>query len=134
MEKQYQITLTESQHKSIVAILMAINSNRRFQTGSNLRESHVCNINDADIKAMDFVTDFDNWTESSDPFYVPVGQEVEIDGHKYVCKEYVPDPDNDNECEGCAFADRRTCPNLACSGEDRRDKKSVLWVEKGGES
>ena len=134
MEKQYQITLTESQHKSIVAILMAINSNRRFQPGSNLRESSVCNINDFDIKAMEYVTDFDNWSESDDPFYVPVGHEVEIDGRTYVCKEYVPDPDNDNECEGCAFADRRTCPNLACSDEDRRDKKSVLWVEKGGES
>lgn len=132
MEKQYQITLTESQYKSIVAILMAINSNRRFQTGSNLRESHVCNINDFDIKAMDYVTDFDNWTESDDPFYVQVGQEVEIDGRAYVCKEYVPDPDADNECEGCAFADHHLCPNLACSDEDRRDKKSVLFVEKGG--
>lgn len=134
MEKQFTITLTESQYKSIVAILMAINSNRRFQPGSNLRESNVCNINQFDIEAMDYVTDFDNWVESNDPFYVPIGHEVEIDGHTYVCKEYVPDPDNDNECEGCAFAGRRTCPNLACSDEDRRDKKSVLWVEKGGES
>lgn len=132
MEKQYQITLTESQHKSIVAILMAINSNRRFQAGSNLRESHVCNINDFDIKAMDFVTDFDNWTESDDPFYVPVGQEVEIDGRTYICKEYVPDQDEDNECAGCAFADHRNCPNIACSDLDRKDGKSVLWIEKGG--
>jgi hypothetical protein len=136
MEKQYQITLTERQHKSIVAILMAINSNRRFQTGSNLRESHVCNINEADIEAMDYVTDFDNWTESSEPTTVKIGSEIEINGKKYVCQKHAGYiPEKFNECEGCAFehADLHSvCADLNCAAEDRRDKQDVIFIEKGG--
>ena len=118
--------------KSVISILSAVNNNRRFQTGSNLRESHVCNIDQRDIDAMDFATDKQNWIESDEAVYVKIGEEVEIDGRVYVCKEYVEDPDAENECAGCAFDGKKFCPNLASSCDDRRDGKNVLFVEKGG--
>ena len=118
--------------KSVISILSAVNINRQFQMGSNLRESHVCNIDQRDIDAMDFATDKQNWIESDEAVYVKIGEEVEIDGRAYVCKEYVGDPDADNECAGCAFDRKGFCTNLSCSIDDRRDRKNVLFVEKGG--
>lgn len=130
MEKQYFITMTESDMKRVIAILKAVNNNRKFQIGSNLRESYVCNIDQRDIETMKFVTDKKNWEESDEPFYVEVGKEVEIDGRIYVCKKYIEDPDAYNECEECAFNKAKICPNLACSDSDRKDGQSVLFVEK----
>ena len=49
--------------------------------------------------------------------------EFELDGKVYVAVE-------DSNCDGCAFSAVTCSPTPPCHNEDRKDNKSVIFVEK----
>ena len=62
MEK-VTLTITKDQQKILINILSAVNNNRRYQKGSNLRESFVFDLDQNDIDTMTIFTDEANWKQ-----------------------------------------------------------------------
>lgn len=62
MEK-VTLTITKDQQQILINILSAINNNRRYQKGSNLRESFVFDLDQNDIDTMTIFTDEANWKQ-----------------------------------------------------------------------
>lgn len=65
MEK-VTLTITKDQQQILINILSAVNNNRRFQKGSNLRESFVFDLDQNDIDTMTIFTNEANWKQETE--------------------------------------------------------------------
>ena len=65
MEK-VTFTITKDQQQILINILSAVNNNRRFQKGSNLRESFVFDLDQNDIDTMKIFTNEANWYQETE--------------------------------------------------------------------
>lgn len=65
MEK-VTLTITKDQQQILINILSAVNNNRRFQKGSNLRESFVFDLDQNDIDTMMIFTNEANWKQETE--------------------------------------------------------------------